>query len=385
MKHVVMGLILVVTPFAGIAGVTGDVATYGYAQLTAEPISGDQNRNGLAFGADRVRLGVRYSDSNWFGAGELDFNAGDISLQLPGTLPNLVTDLYVGYRMHPLIQFQLGQFKVPVGMDFSVPGSDLDTVKRGIDRALVLDRSLGIMASGRDLFGGFGYDLGIFNLAGRSVATDHTAAQVGDINVIASRVLYDSPARNLHLEASLGYSPEAGGQPGTRNYVVADVGAWVSSGPYSLKGEYILGQNIRGGLSTPGVDGQNQQVLFLHAGYQWRPKIELIGRVYLASSEQNGVTSTLQNTYMGANFYLGKNQRHKRLQIQYILASGDTDQWSGVGGFLSGSLLLQFQIGFEGLSPGVTKTQASGPCPTTAATPTCAKLPPDDSLSPAPQ
>jgi len=150
------------------------VKLFGYAQVTAESGNGlghsaNDEKNGLRFGADRVRLGYKLSLGKVFSKLQLDFNKTDSSSN-PGQLDEIIKDAVVGYKFDRAASFKIGQFKTPVGMDFNTSGAKLDITKRGMEKKLVLERSAGAMLSGRKIGGVFGYDVGIFNPATRSAA-----------------------------------------------------------------------------------------------------------------------------------------------------------------------------------------------------------------------
>ena len=68
------------------------------------------------------------------------------------------------------LSVKVGEFKTPVGMDFNVSGKKLDITQRGVEKKLVLERSLGAMVSGRKIGDMFSYDIGVFNPTNRSSA-----------------------------------------------------------------------------------------------------------------------------------------------------------------------------------------------------------------------
>ena len=59
----------------------------------------------------------------------------------------------------------------------------------------------------------------------------------------------------------------------------------------------------------------------------------------------------LQNTYVGANFFLGSNKTNGRVQVNYVIVGGDdidsTTPYNGVAtGFSDNALLTQYQMSF---------------------------------------
>ncbi len=317
-----------------------EIRGFAYAQLTFEPVSSAE-RSGLGFDADRVRIGAQYHQGSWFGRGQLDLNSTDNSERAVGSLPNLIQELYAGYFVDNGLVFRVGQMRVPVGMEFHVAGNELDLVKRGMDSGLVMDRSLGFMVSGRQIAGLIGYDFGVFNVAGRSAATAHDPIQQGDLNAFAARISVTADPY-VHVEASAGFSPEAGGNVDSDAYLVLDAGLRASWGRFVGKAEIIFGDGLRGNRDHA------QTVLLLHAGYRWTNRIEWVARVYAGSSTLDDEQTVLQNTYLGATFHFADGRdTHHRLQVNYILATGEPEFWSGIGGFISDSLFMQYQMDFD--------------------------------------
>lgn len=311
----------------------------GFAQLTAEAID---DADGIDFGADRVRAGARFTAGDFGGALVLDFNVSDAGDRTPGTLTNVVKDVFIDWRFRPGWKARVGQFKTPLGMDFNVPGSALDITKRGMERALVLERDPGAMLSARGLAAGLGFDLGVFNPAGRSAATAHTGAQEGESNAYVGRVLWDHD--DLHAELAYGVSEEAGG-PDTEDYAALDIGLRFQRDALTLKAEWLDGSDILG------VSGQDERVVYAHAGYRLSPAVGLVLRHYdTRSDDAAGVETDLGNTYLGVNFYPSVDASlQMRVQINAVLESGDGTNFGGLadgGRFRDDGVLVQLQVAY---------------------------------------
>lgn len=332
-----VALSMCLTHYAG-ADEAPAVDWFGYAQLTAEHVDED-----VAFGADRVRAGARLSTGRVNGTLQVDLNAGDLDARPVGTLPNLIKDVFVEYRMREEAALRLGQFKAPLGMDFLLPGHSLDITKRGMEKALVLERDLGLMLSGRRLPGGFGYDVGVFNAAGRSAATTYVGSgpddQTRKDHAWAARLLFEAlPA--WYFEGSAGGSESAGG-PGSDDYRVFDVGVRYTQQPWTAKMEYISGSNVRG------ERGRDERVWYAHVGYAVTAATEVVLRHYQGRSTVPTETTSLGNTYFGLSHRLGEGASvTTRLQFNYVVASGDRDDWTGLSGFRKDALLLQVQLAY---------------------------------------
>ncbi|MCK5769867.1 porin [Algiphilus sp.] len=306
----------------------------GFAQLTME----QRGDGGIDFGADRVRAGARFSAGDFGGGLVLDFNVPDAGDRTPGTLTNVIKDVYGDWRFHSRWLLRVGQFKTPLGMDFNTPGHRLDITKRGMEKPLVLERDPGAMVSGRGLPGGFGVDAGAFNPAGRSGATTHTTAQEGEDNAYAGRLHWDG-VEALHAEIAYGTSEAAGG-PGTEDYRVLDAGLRFTRGPLTLKAEWIDGSDIRG------IDGRDERVVYGHADYRLSQRWTLVARHYAGRSEPaTGGDSNLGNTYLGVTVHPPmRGPVVLRLQINAVLESGDGEAYTGLGGFRDDAVLVQAQV-----------------------------------------
>ena len=324
-----------------IAGEKFSLNIFGFSQLTLESGDGvasgqDATDDGLRVGADRVRIGYKIWWGKVFSKLHLDFNRPDIAKSKAG-LPEIIKDAQVGYKFSKAAFFNIGMFKTPVGMDFNIPGKYLDVTKRGMEKKLVLERSVGAMLSGRDVMGsGLGYDIGYFQPTIRSGAV--TGGAVGEDNAYAARIHYDY-GKMVHAEISYGISENAGGAD-TNDYKVWD--AAVALHPMkqlTLKGEYIDGSDVKGEAD------RDQQVWYLHAGYQVTPMVEPVVRYYYGNEDLHD--TNLSNLFLGLNVNLLPEKKHSaRVQVNYVVAGGDGWDWKGVGGYKDDAFLAQFQVSF---------------------------------------
>ena len=355
---------------------------YGFSQLEMRGGDGASSEGGPFFQAQRIRVGFNYFQGNNAGKLFLDFNQSFTDKS--GNLAKVIKDAFVAHKFSDSAFIRMGMIKTPVGMGFTVPGWNLDIIERsGLDKGLVLERDFGLMLSGR-LIGqagyegkkqmkcnglemgaerqgyGFGYDLGVFNPAGRSKAVAWDSDLLGDALAYAGRVHYDyGPA--LHMEASYGVSQQAGGayDPLTmtsesEDYSVMDFGIatmlWDKG--IELKAEYVAGSNVKG------VDGYDQTCLTGTVGYYVTENFELVGKTCQASAEKGAYDLSLGNTYIGFVWSPDNMsakwrdlQRYK-IVVNYIIASGDTDDWNssvtktGVGGYTDNCWGIQWQYKF---------------------------------------
>ncbi|HHH47365.1 MAG TPA: hypothetical protein ENK51_00535 [Gammaproteobacteria bacterium] len=313
---------------------------FGYSQIFAKAGKGSVGNadDSLRFGIGSIRLGYKIKQGNAWGKLQADFGKTD-STPSPIGVPEIIKDAVVGYKFSDAANVMAGVFKTPVGMDFNISGRNLDIAQRGMEKPLVLERAAGLMISGRNI-SGFGYDLGVFNPTGRSGAVDFGTA--GNATAYAGRVMYDM-GKTLHIEASYGTSTQDSGSA-AEDYSVFGVAGAYKMDAMTFKAEYVAGSSVLG------VKDADEAVWYLHGGYAINDTIEAVVRYYSATqSRPVGNDSTLGNAYLGANIYLAE-KNNARIQLNYVLASGDTDGadvYTGVAkGYTDDIFLAQFQVGF---------------------------------------
>lgn len=312
---------------------------FGYSQIFAKAGKGSVGNadDSLRFGIGSIRLGYKIKQGNAWGKLQADFGKTDSTT--PIGVPEIIKDAVVGYKFSDAANVMAGVFKTPVGMDFNISGRNLDIAQRGMEKPLVLERAAGLMISGRNI-SGFGYDLGVFNPTGRSGAVDFGTA--GNATAYAGRVMYDM-GKTLHIEASYGTSTQDSGSA-AEDYSVFGVAGAYKMDAMTFKAEYVAGSSVLG------VKDADEAVWYLHGGYAINDTIEAVVRYYSATqSRPVGNDSTLGNAYLGANIYLAE-KNNARIQLNYVLASGDTDGadvYTGVAkGYTDDIFLAQFQVGF---------------------------------------
>lgn len=341
---------------------------YGFSQLEMRGGDGYTDEGGVFFRAQRIRIGFNYFHGPISGKLQMDFNQSFTSTE--AGLPKAIKDAFVAYKFSNAAFVKLGMQKTPVGMGFTTPGWNLDTLERQkIDKGLVLERGFGVMLSGR-LVGqesfpekkqykvnglemgaerqgyGWGYDLGVFNPAGRSSAVVWDTDLIGDALAYAARIHYDH-GPGFHIEASWGMSELAGGAE-TEDYSVVDVG--ISSEVWNhgieWKVEYIKGMDIRG------VEDWDQETFSATFGVMVSKKLELVAKTYRSAANRDGVETELGNTYFGFNWYLAPlSSKHRDLQrhriiVNYIFTNGDEESWNGLGGLTDNAWGLGWQYKF---------------------------------------
>jgi len=362
------------------AGSDAKLVMFGFSQIGAEMGDGVIKKDSDAkvkFGADRIRLGWKYFSGKVVGKVFLDFNQATDSKEDTG-LRRVIKDAFIGYNFNNNLQVKAGLIKTPVGMGFTIPGWNLDVIKRGFDKKLAFERDTGLMISGRDMgFGnngkvnglemgherpwkGFGYDLMIANQSTRSGAVKASKASAAQGNAYMGRVMFDW-GQELHTEASYGTSPMAGGDKDSEDYKVMNFGVDSHFGKSNIKFEYYDVTNIQGrkgwDMSTTAITGTHYVT----------DTIELAVKDIRGTEDLDGQTSDVSNTYLGVNFYLNpannkmdrsskrKRNSHK-VMINYVVAGGDTkifntsraeDFKKGTGSFYrEDTILAQYQFKF---------------------------------------
>ncbi len=372
---------------------------FGFSQIGVRLGDGavkDSQNGDYKFEADRIRLGWKYFSGPLAGKVFLDFakegtDNGGIGV------PDMIKDAFISYKFDDAMVMKAGVIKTPVGMGFTIPGWNLDVIKRGFDKQLAFERAFGLMVSGRDIgfenngkvdglemgherpWKGFGYDLMIAGQTGRSGAV--TNAKRGDDNAYMGRIMFDW-GQELHAEASYGVSKSAGGiagtvtgetltadlitgdvtstpiiigTAGTEDYKVMNFGLDSHFDRANVKAEYYDVENIRG------IKGWDMTTLALTGTYYLTDTLEAAVK-YIGGSASH-LTKTdadASNTFLGLNYYInpknnkmdrksrrGRNQH--RIQANYVLASGDTTDFDALDAgsfFAEDTILLQYQFKF---------------------------------------
>jgi len=346
---------------------------FGFSQIGAQ--MGDGAKKGddadIAFEADRIRLGWKYFSGPLAGKVFLDFAKKGSDTGSVG-VPDVIKDAFIAYKVDDALVIKAGIIKTPVGMGFTIPGWNLDVIKRGFDKKLAFERANGLMLSGRDIgFGndgkvnglemgherpwkGFGYDLMITGATGRSGAVNSKGedAKVFKANLsngYMGRLMFDW-GQVLHSEVS--YGKIAGNTDGSgEDYKVLNVGIDSHFEGANVKAEYYDVQNIRG------TAGWDMNTLALTGTYYLTDTLEFAVKDIRGTETRGGKDADAANTYIGLNYYInpknnkmdrksrrGRNQH--RIQLNYVLADVD-DGFKGVGAlFKEDAILAQYQFKF---------------------------------------
>ena len=338
-----------------------DLDIWGQLQVHAQSLDRqgeDSHRDDLEFGSDRVRFGTRIKWGKWSGA--FQFNAADTKGdRLEGTLGDgsFIRDAKIGYSFNDHLKLAVGQGKTPLGMGINGSGSRLPLMRRTMTSRLAIERALGMTLSGRNIGGNeekgrFGFDLGLYNPAGRSKAYEDTSNNdVGDDLTYVGRLMYDY-GRTFHVEAAYGVIEDAGGfeldkqgnvvfpadrkddddyfPADSEDYKVFDVAAQYKNGPVKLRAEYIDGRDVQG------LDGFDEQAWYLEGRYKFTEVVEGAVRYQEAECDDcKGMPDDdreLKRFELGLNLFFGQNVRNGRVQLYYANVGDDEEDYNGRAG-----------------------------------------------------
>ena len=359
---------------------------FGFSQIGVGFGDGVTKTGDYKFSADRIRLGWKYFSGPLAAKVFLDFAKDGTDKNGIG-VPELIKDAFISYKFDDAMVIKAGVIKTPVGMGFTIPGWNLDVIKRGFDKKLAFERDFGIMVSGRDIgFGnnakvnglemgherpmkGFGYDIMFAGQAGRSGAVVN--ANAGNGEAYMGRLMFDW-GQELHAEASYGISKDAGGTNGAKDvkkniivttaledYKVFNVGIDSHFDGENVKAEYYHTTGIRG------VKGWDVDTLALTGTYYLTDTLEAAVKYIHGSGNKGSTDASVANTYIGLNYYINpknnkmnrkarRSRNRHRVQLNYVLASGDAGEanantvfkYAGGAFFKDNAVLLQYQFKF---------------------------------------
>ena len=347
---------------------------FGFSQIGLR--AGDGAKLGkdanIGFDFDRIRLGWKYFSGPLAAKVFLDFAKKGIDNGSVG-VPDLVKDAFIAYKFDDAMVLKAGVIKTPVGMGFTIPGWNLDVIKRGFDKKLAFERAAGLMISGRDIgFGnnakvnglemgherpwkGFGYDIMVSGATGRSGAVNSKfgdskkVAKPNQTNTFMGRLMFDW-GQALHTE--VGYGVGKGQTDGSgEDYKVLNVGIDSHFEGANVKAEYYDVQNIRG------TAGWDMNTLALTGTYYLTDTLEFAIKDISGTETRKGVDSNARNTYIGLNYYINpknnkmdrkarRGRNRHRVQVNYVYTDVDAG-FKGVGAlFKDDAVLLQYQFKF---------------------------------------
>jgi len=346
------------------------LTVFGFTQINAESGGNteDTSDEAVRFGADRVRLGWKYVSGNIRGKVFLDFNQATNDKEDVG-MRRVIKDAFISYVVSPDFIVKAGVIKTPVGMGFTIPGWNLDVIKRGFDKKLAFERGNGLMISGRDMllgnngkvngfemgherpWKGFGYDIMIANQATRSGAVKESTGDDARGNAYMARLHFDY-TELLHSELSYGVSPEAAGTDGSEDYKVLNAG---------VDSHFLEGMNFKAEYyNVSGIKGEKHDMTTLALTYTAyvTDSIEFALKSINGSEDDKGTERDVGNHYVGFNYYpsqvtTGKSRGSKRknnqhtIKVNYVSATGDSETFKGAGGvYKDDAILAMYQFKF---------------------------------------
>jgi len=351
---------------------------FGFSQVGIGLGKGVSKNADYKFQADRIRLAWKYFSGPVVAKVFLDF-AKEGSDQNGMGVPELIKDAFIAYKFDDAVVVKAGMIKTPIGMGFTIPGWNLDVIKRGFDKKLAFERDFGIMLSGRDIgfdnnakvnglemgherpWKGFGYDLMFAGQAGRSGAVIN--AYSGNAEAYMGRLMFDW-GQKVHIEASYGISKNAGGTVGAKNvknqviittdledYKVFNAGIDSHFDRANVKAEFYSVENIRGKI------GWDMITFALTGTYYITDTIEFSVKDIFGIETINLEDREARNTYIGFNYYINpqnnkmdrisrRKRNQHRVQFNYVYVNVDKE-FKGVGAlFKEDAVLLQYQFKF---------------------------------------
>jgi phosphate-selective porin OprO/OprP len=209
-----------------------------------------------------------------------------------GSSPALV-DANIGWTLSPAVQFKLGRFKSPVGLELLQSDSWTFFNERSIVTNLVPNRDLGVQASGDVLGGKLNYTVALLGGVADGASTTNTDFDnekdvVGRLWATPFKDDAGSALQGLSFGVSASYGREKGTAGRTGGYrsdgqqtffsylatTITDGPNWRVSpqldyrnGSFGLQGEYVLSTvNVRSGAAAKLTELQNK-AWQLSAGY----------------------------------------------------------------------------------------------------------------------
>ncbi len=389
---------------------------YGYAQITGGQQWGTSTNgsasgsNGLVFGANRIRLGVKgeaargvtYNiEAGWDNAaitGNTNVYGGNLLNNGLGNGGNAsIVDAWLNYAPVPFAQLEVGKFKLPVGNEYvSKQGNELPFIFRSMAQSLVPGRSAGAMIHANDVMGsGLGYAVGFADDSSLDAYNAYNWAENGSMpfgsgqsgylngsgNYIAfARLGYDFMGPLLKAEVSgsrmsLGSTPD-GNPVAPAGLSRSSIYTWNVGVHGGIMGIHYLASytnmtsgrsfgengtmNDNGMLATDwnvGLGANLHQMTLTPSWLDIEPAVRFDS---FSINNHNGYDAKLDNTTVGLNYFVNPNNPHAaEIQVNYIIPTARQGKFGTgtMGGVFSGTdapingmayntLMLQFQAGF---------------------------------------
>lgn len=384
---------------------------YGYAQITGAQQfdTGPGSSNGLVFGANRIRLGVKgeavpgvtYNiQAGWDNAAvsgnneyaPINYPTGNLLNNGLGNSGNAsIIDAWLNYAPVPFAQLEVGKFKQPVGNEFiDKSGNELPFIFRSMSQSLLPGRSAGAMIHGENVMGtGVSYAVAIADTTSLDYGSAYNWLNAGSMPFGGGQSGFLNGGGQYLFSARLGYdfmgpllkAEISGARMGLPN-ITNPAGV-----PLEAKSLYTWNVGVHGGLmgihyaagytnlhtgsSIPGATGflaqdwnvglgvNLSQMTLLPSYLDFEPVVRFDSFSY---NDHNGFDGKLDNTTIGVNYYVNSSNPHAaEIQLNYIIPSarganygvnatnsfGDfTGNGAPINGVAYNTLMLQFQAGF---------------------------------------
>lgn len=219
-----------------------ELSLKGYAQLDHREFLDDNNES------NRGEFLVRRARPT------LEVKAGDASLRIMPDFAGSTTrvfDAYVDYKLFNELQFRVGKFKPPVGLERLQSATDTFFIERGHPTNLVPTRDIGAQVYGNLFDERLEYQLGIFN---GTPDLGNTDSDVDDKKDIVARV-FTTPLRNSDIVALQGLGFGISGSTGEREGSTTNT----LLGDYRTPGQQAFFRYRTGGTATF-ADGSHWRV-----------------------------------------------------------------------------------------------------------------------------
>ncbi len=393
--------------FAANSGNDTGPVLYGYAQITGAQQfgTGPGSSNGLVFGANRIRLGVKgeavkgvtYNiEAGWDNAAIAGNTlvGGNLLNNGLGNRGNAsITDAWLNYAPVPFAQLEAGKFKQPVGNEYiDTAGNELPFIFRSMAQSLLPGRSAGIMIHGENVMhSGVGYAVAVadtssldaYNAYGwlDSGSYPFGNGQGGFLNgrgqyLFSARLSYDFMGPLLKAEISgsrMGLnSGPIFGMPRSSIYTWnvgvhgGLMGIHYAAGYTNLNSgrSFQYAANTNGMVATDwnvALGANLYKMTLLPASMDIEPVVRFDS---FSINNHSGVDEKLDNTTVGVNYYVNPNNPHAaQLQLDYIIPSARSGKFgpyptsatfagvfggngAPINGMAYNTLMLQLQAGF---------------------------------------
>jgi len=384
---------------------------YGYAQITGAQQWGTSTNgsasgsNGLIFGANRIRLGVKgeavpgvtYNiEAGWdnaaiSGTTGLGDSGGNLLNDGLGNGGNAsIINAWLNYAPVPFAQLEVGKFKLPVGNEYvSKAGNELPFIFRSMAQSLLPGRSAGAMIHANDVMGtgvnyavGFADDTSLDNYNAyyfaKNGAMPFGSGQGGYLNgsgnyIAFARLGYDFMGPLLKAEVS-GSRMSLGSTPGLSRtaiytwnvgvhgglmgiHYVASYTSMTSGRSFGVSGYNVTNNGMLARDWNVGLGVNLHQMTLTPSWLDIEPAVRFDS---FSINNHTGYDAKIDNTTVGLNYFVNPNNPHAaEVQLNYIIPTARQGKFgtgtlggvfgangAPINGMAYNTLMLQFQAGF---------------------------------------